>query len=111
MIGVNQSIEHVYEPSTTSTVIDNLQPSIAYTISLTLVTHGGATITSKPISVSTKDGGKIYVVYNFAIYKKIRFIVYMQLLSSLCCTLFCIEKPACLVLTHLFMYHSETSGK
>ena len=70
MTGINQSIERVYEPSTTSTVIGHLQPSIAYTISLTLVTHGGATITSEPISVRTKDGGKIYFVYNFAIYQK-----------------------------------------
>ena len=56
--GLDESVEHVYESGTTSAIIGKLQPSISYTVSLTLVTHGGATITSEPVNVKTQDGGE-----------------------------------------------------
>ena len=55
---LGESVVKVYESNITSAVIGHLYPSTPYIISLTLVMHGGATITSESINVTTNDGGR-----------------------------------------------------
>ena len=45
------------DPRNTSLVLKNLVPNVNYTIKLTVVIFGGATITSKPAVGRTSDGG------------------------------------------------------
>ena len=46
-------------PNMTSVVVTELEPNTQYEIHVTLIMHGGATITSDPAYAQTRDGGKL----------------------------------------------------
>ena len=45
-------------PNATSVVVSNLVPNTRYEARVTIVVHGGATITSDPAFAVTQDGGR-----------------------------------------------------
>ena len=47
-----------YPPGTSAVIIVALQPNTRYEAVLTLLLHGGATVTSDPVYATTQDGGK-----------------------------------------------------
>ena len=58
-----------YPPGTSAVKIGPLVPNTRYEAGLTLLLHGGATITSEPAYATTRDGGKVFFagVYLFCI--------------------------------------------
>ncbi len=49
---------YTYGPEVTKATITDLQPSTQYEVRVTIVVHGGATISSDSQYVTTLDGGK-----------------------------------------------------
>ena len=47
-----------FGPDNTSAVFENLTPNTIYTVTVTITIHGGASITSDPVTATTHDGGK-----------------------------------------------------
>ena len=45
-------------PADMSAVFEGLNPNTVYYVTVTITIHGGASITSDPVSVKTLDGGK-----------------------------------------------------
>ncbi|KAL5008917.1 hypothetical protein ScPMuIL_014498, partial [Solemya velum] len=47
--------EHI-SPGTNQTVLTGLTPNTAYRVTVTIIINGGASITSEPVTITTKDG-------------------------------------------------------
>ena len=47
-----------FGPDNTSAVFENLTPNTVYIVTVTITIHGGASITSDPVTATTHDGGK-----------------------------------------------------
>lgn len=61
----NSSMKTDYPDITlTSYIMQNLQPNTQYSVTLTITIYGGASITSAPALVKTKDGGKFWTLKN-----------------------------------------------
>lgn len=39
--------------------LEQLSPNTAYSLTLTIITHGGESITSEAVTVTTMDGGEL----------------------------------------------------
>ena len=49
-----------FGPAETTASFDSLNPNTVYTVTVTITIHGGAFITSDPVTVKTLDGGNCY---------------------------------------------------
>ncbi len=49
---------YTYDSDVEKATIDSLEPSTRYEVRLTLVVHGGATISSDTVAVTTLDGSE-----------------------------------------------------
>ncbi len=56
--GGSMDMEVEYEPEAQNAIFTDLDPSTQFMVTVTMVMHGGAVITSVPIFVKTFDGGK-----------------------------------------------------
>ena len=64
---------YTYESDIEQAIIKDLEPSTRYEVRVTIKVHGGETISSDSVYVTTLDGGNFFNTTDSEIYRKIIF--------------------------------------